>query len=194
MPIAPWRPLLTRALDKNASLPYSRYFQLATVTANGYPANRTVVFRGFLDDTNQLKIITDSRTQKAEQIKHQSWGEACWYFPHTREQFRLTGKLMLVGADAPNQTWHNARQTTWLNLSNSTRLQFTWPHPGEAKDKDDSAFLRSPPAPEKPLPNFCLVLLEPIRVDYLDLRDNPQNRWLYQLEDAEIWSTQAINP
>ncbi|NEP13598.1 MAG: pyridoxamine 5'-phosphate oxidase [Symploca sp. SIO2C1] len=192
--MAPWRLLLTRALDKNSNLPYSRYFQLATVAANGYPANRTVVFRGFLDDTNQLKFITDSRSQKVEQIQHQSWGEACWYFPDTREQFRLAGKLMLVGADAPNQTWQNARKTTWQNLSDSARLQFTWPHPGEVKDKDDSAFFLSPPAPEKPLPNFCLVLLEPARVEHLNLRDNPQSRWLYQLDEGENWSTQAINP
>ena len=77
MSLAPWRSLLSRALHQNRSLPYARYFQLATVRANGHPANRTVVFRGFLDDTNQLKIITDSRSQKIEQIAQQSWGEAC---------------------------------------------------------------------------------------------------------------------
>ncbi|NJL49732.1 MAG: pyridoxamine 5'-phosphate oxidase, partial [Leptolyngbyaceae cyanobacterium SM2_5_2] len=52
--LAPWRSALGRALHRNRSRPYSRYFQLATVQTNGRPANRTVVFRGFLPDSNQL--------------------------------------------------------------------------------------------------------------------------------------------
>jgi len=91
MSLAPWRSPLSSALHKNRSLPYARYFQLATVRANGHPANRTVVFRGFLEDTDQLKIITDSRSQKVDQIDQHSWGEACGYFPKTREKFRLAG-------------------------------------------------------------------------------------------------------
>jgi hypothetical protein len=40
-----WRALLQRSLDKNRSLAYARYLQLATVRPDGRPANRTVVFR-----------------------------------------------------------------------------------------------------------------------------------------------------
>ncbi|MFM7406931.1 MAG: pyridoxamine 5'-phosphate oxidase family protein, partial [Cuspidothrix sp.] len=88
MSLAPWRSLISHALHRNRSLVYSRYVQLATVGENGLPANRTIVFRGFLEDTNQLKFITDIRSQKAEQISKQPAAEICWYFPNTREQFR----------------------------------------------------------------------------------------------------------
>ncbi|MEA5554766.1 pyridoxamine 5'-phosphate oxidase family protein, partial [Anabaena cylindrica UHCC 0172] len=88
MSIAPWRSLITRALHKNHSLVYSRYVQLATVRENGLPANRTVVFRGFLEDTNQLKFITDIRSEKTEQILKQQAAEVCWYFPNTRRHLR----------------------------------------------------------------------------------------------------------
>jgi PPOX class probable FMN-dependent enzyme len=194
MALAPWRSLLSRALHKNRSLPYARYFQLATVRADGRPANRTVVFRGFLDDTNQLKIITDSRSQKADQINHQSWGEACWYFPTTREQFRVTGQLTLVVADYPDQLLKDARQTTWQELSDAARLQFAWPHPSEAREEDNSAFSPPPPDPKQPLPNFCLLLLEPVEVDHLELRGDPQNRWLYYRNNSNDWLKQAVNP
>ncbi len=194
MDLAPWRSLLSRALHKNRSLPYARYFQLATVRADGRPANRTVVFRGFLDDTNQLKIITDSRSQKADQINHQSWGEACWYFPTTREQFRVTGQLTLVVADYPDQLLKDARQTTWQELSDAARLQFAWPHPSEAREEDNSAFSPPPPDPKQPLPNFCLLLLEPVEVDHLELRGDPQNRWLYYRNNSNDWLKQAVNP
>lgn len=194
MSLAPWRSLLARALHKNRSLPYARYFQLATVRADGRPANRTVVFRGFLDDTNQVKIITDSRSQKACQIEQQSWGEACWYFPQTREQFRLAGQLTLVGADYPDQALKKARQTTWQDLSDAARLQFVWPHPGKERTEDDAAFSPPPPDPEQPLPNFCLLLLEPVQVDHLELRGDPQNRWIYYRNSSHDWFKQAVNP
>ncbi|MBD0361305.1 MAG: pyridoxamine 5'-phosphate oxidase family protein [Coleofasciculus sp. C3-bin4] len=194
MSLAPWRSLLSRALYKNRSLPYARYFQLATVRADGHPANRTVVFRGFLEDTNQLKIITDSRSQKADQIQHQAWGEACWYFPKTREQFRLAGQLTLIGADYPDQALKDARQSTWQDLSDSARLQFAWPYPGEARAENDGAFSPPPPDPKQPLPNFCLLLLEAVQVDHLELRGDPQNRWLYYQDSSYDWLKQAVNP
>jgi hypothetical protein len=75
--LAPWRSLFARAIHKNRSLTYSRYLQLATLRADDCPANRTVVFRGFLGDKDQLKMITDPRSAKAEQIQQQAWGEAC---------------------------------------------------------------------------------------------------------------------
>ncbi|HEY9636158.1 MAG TPA: Npun_F5749 family FMN-dependent PPOX-type flavoprotein [Coleofasciculaceae cyanobacterium] len=194
MSLAPWRSLLARALHQNRSLPYARYFQLATVRKDGRPANRTVVFRGFVDDTNQLKIITDSRSQKADQINQQAWGEACWYFPKTREQFRLAGQLTLIGADYPDQSLKDARRATWQELSDSARLQFAWPHPGEFRAEDNTAFSPPPPDPTQPLPNFYLLLLEPTQVDHLELRGEPQNRSLYHQNNAQDWLKQSINP
>lgn len=194
MSLAPWRSLIVRALHQNRSLPYSRYFQLATVGVDNRPANRTVVFRGFVEDTNQLKIITDSRSQKAVQIAQQPWGEACWYFPKTREQFRLAGRLTLIKADYPDPVLKNARQATWQDLSDAARLQFAWPHSGKARFEDQEAFSPPPPNPEQPLSNFCLLLLEPLQVDHLELRGEPQNRWLYYQDSCKDWIKQAVNP
>ncbi|MFB8790532.1 MAG: Npun_F5749 family FMN-dependent PPOX-type flavoprotein [Potamolinea sp.] len=193
MSLAPWRSLLAHAIYQNRSLAYSRYFQLATVREDGYPANRTVVFRGFLQDSNQLKIITDSRSQKVEQITKQSWGEICWYFPTTREQFRLSGQLTLVGVGHPDVALQEARQRTWQELSDSARIQFVWPYPREARE-DDADFSPPLPDPVKPLANFCLLLLEPVQVDHLELRGDPQTRSLYQQNASHEWLKQAVNP
>jgi pyridoxamine 5'-phosphate oxidase len=193
MSLAPWRSSLARALHRNRSLPHSRYFQLATVHTDGRPANRTVVFRGFLGDTNLLKIITDVRSQKFNQILYQPWGEICWYFTDTREQFRLSGELTLIDANHPNPELQKARQLTWQEISDNARLQFSWPYPGESRALPE-AF--SPPAPHatSPLDNFCLLLLDPVKVDHLELRGEPQNRWCYLRDDSQTWSTVAINP
>ena len=192
MSLAPWRSSLARALHRNRSLAYARYLQLATVRADGRPANRTVVFRGFLPDTNQLKFITDARSDKAEQIEQFAWAEACWYFPTTREQFRISGALALIRDGHTDAELQQARQTTWQELSDAARSQFSWPHPGTPRTSDDG-FTDPPPDAIAPVSHFCLLLLEPTQVDHLELRGNPQNRWLYQQQE-QGWSTQAIYP
>jgi PPOX class probable FMN-dependent enzyme len=110
--LAPWRSPLARALHRNRSRPYSRYFQLATVTALGRPANRTVVFRSWLPDTDTFTAITDQRSAKVADMIAHPWGEICWYFTHTREQFRLGGPLGLVTASATEPTLVSARSTS----------------------------------------------------------------------------------
>jgi len=193
MSLALWRSPLARALHRNRSLAYARYLQLATVRADGRPANRTVVFRGFLADTNQLKFITDIRSQKAEEINLYPWGEICWYFPKTREQFRIAGKLVLVAAEDTDSALCLSRRTAWQELSEGARSQFAWPHPGEDK-ADASVFDAASPDAIEPLSNFCLLLLEPETVDLLELRGEPQNRSLYGRDGEGNWFVRSVNP
>lgn len=192
--LAPWRSLLSSAIHRNRSQPHSRYFQLATVSPAGYPANRTVVFRGFLDDQqNQLKVITDIRSAKIQDLEHQSLSEACWYFTKTREQFRLSGKLQLITAQEPNSDLQQARKITWHNLSAPGRSQFSWSAPAQPL-ADNSAFTVESNDTNTPHNNFCLLLLTPHRVDHLQLRSDPQQRCLYNLQEGQTWTIQAVNP
>ncbi|HIK08812.1 MAG TPA: pyridoxamine 5'-phosphate oxidase family protein [Oscillatoriaceae cyanobacterium M33_DOE_052] len=194
--MTPWRSPLARALHRNRSLPQARFIQLATVRADGRPANRTVVFRGFRDDTDQLQIVTDARSEKIAEILHSPWGEICWYFPKTREQFRISGQLILVPENT-TELLAVARQQAWLNLSDAARRQFAWPPPGlPVSPSPRSVSEAEPPLPvsESPLPQFCLLLLEPAAVDWLELRPEPQSRWLYQCQEDGTWSATAINP
>lgn len=60
--------------------------QLATVTVDGDPAVRNVVFRGWYDNPDELLkrdallIATDSRNQKISELHHHPYSEICWYF------------------------------------------------------------------------------------------------------------------
>lgn len=58
---APWKQLLQQSLRKNEALRNAKYFQIATVRPDGRPANRTVVYRGFLWDTDRVTFVTDLR-------------------------------------------------------------------------------------------------------------------------------------
>ncbi len=200
--LAPWRSRLARSLHQHRAQPQARYFQLATVAADGKPHNRTVVFRGFRSGSNHLKIATDARSDKIAQIHHQPWGEACWYFAKTREQFRLAGPLLVVAdrttqaaAEVPEADLQQERILVWQALSEGARLQFAWPPPGAVRADDAAVF--SPPPPDAAMPptSFCLLLLDPQEVDLLELRGDPQNRWQYALDRSSgQWSERALNP
>lgn len=190
--LALWRSSLARALHRNRSLPQSRYFQLATVRKNGQPANRTVVYRGFRDKTNQIQIISDLRSEKIEQIAYSSWGEICWYFSQTREQFRLTGTLKVV--TSTEDSLQSIRSIVWQKLSDAARLQFAWPDPKNPRIAEKEAFFPPFPSVNEPLPYFCLLLFNPIEVDHLELQGEPQNRWIYQLDQHNEWIIKSVNP
>ncbi len=189
-----WRSRLASALHRNRAKHHSRYFQLATVSPEGLPKNRTVVFRGFLESTNTIQIITDSRSQKADQIVNQPWGEICWYFTKTREQFRISGYLQLVDCDNDDLELIAARKAAWQKISDNARSQFMWPNPGEPRSDDLTLFTSETPSAHEPVTNFCLLLLTPQKVDHLELREEPQNRRLYQLQSNGNWTIQTINP
>ena len=192
--IPSWKSPLSSAIHRNRSKPYSRYFQLATVTTEGYPANRTVVFRGFMEDKrSSLKIITDIRSAKIKEIEHQSLAEICWYFTKTREQFRISGNLRLVTFQETDPSLQKVRKITWHNLSDSARSQFAWADPGQPLS-NKSAFDVDLLDPKMPLDNFCLLLLIPTKVDHLQLKGDPQQRCIYKLEADSTWSSQLVNP
>jgi pyridoxamine 5'-phosphate oxidase len=210
MELAPWRSLLARNIHIHRNRPEARFLQLATIAVDGYPANRTVVFRGFLPDSNRLKFVCDRRSQKIEQIRLNPLAEACWYFPKTREQFRFRGELSIIDADLQTLNLQAARMAAWQELSNAARVQYAWADPRQPRAKDPMAFLPPQPSIKFPLDTFCLLLLEPLQVDHLELRGTPQNRSLYIHEDniyedvregiddrsdrQQMWSVRSVNP
>ncbi|MCY7335993.1 MAG: pyridoxamine 5'-phosphate oxidase [Chamaesiphon sp.] len=193
-PLPPWRSPIARALHRNRSLAYARYVQLATVDASHRPENRTMVFRGWLDPVSQLKFVTDIRSTKAINLLAgaSDWAEVCWYFPKTREQFRLSGTLTLIAADTTT-SHHKARQEAWQQMSDAGRVQFAWETPGADRSADPAALNPPQPDPNQPLDTFCLLLLEAVAVTHLELRGEPQSCYLYELLDGE-WQTRSINP
>lgn len=192
MSLAPWRSPLARALHRNRSKAYSRYPQLATVRPDGRPANRTVVFRDYVGETNALMFVTDIRSDKIEQIAHQPAGELCWYFTETREQFRLGGAIRLVTDEDEDAESVQLRQETWENLSDKSRQQFAWPQPGQPRSQtghEPTDLSESPP-----LSTFAVLILDPDAVDHLELRGEPQNRYQYWRQPDQSWKMVEVNP
>lgn len=188
-----WRPSLDLALHRNRVSQQARLVQLATVREDGRPAVRTVVFRGFFEETHRLTFASDTRSTKVAQLELSPWSEACWYFPLTREQFRLTGVMHVAGEDCHDRLLSEARTGLWRELTEESRLAYAWPEPGRAREPL-RPYPASIPDVDLPPPHFCLLVLEPHEVDHLELQGNPQHRWKYARDDRGRWSGVEINP
>ena len=191
--LAPWRSPLQKALHLNRSQVFSRYFQLATVDLQGLPTNRTVVFRGFESNTNNLLIITDSRSEKILHLQKKNQGEICWYFTKTREQFRISGGITVIFHDNYNDYLSRLREQIWQQLSDKAKEQFSWATPGK-RVKDNREINLENRELKIPLDNFCLLIFQPVKLDHLQLKGNPQNRHLYFLDEQKDWQVKEINP
>ncbi len=138
-------------------------------------------------------MVSDVRSAKFEELAGNSWAEVCWYFPRTREQFRLGGRVTVVSEETPLESLREARLDVWRGLSDSTRQSFTWPSPGRPRDAI-AGFLHGFPDDDSPLPSFGLLVLDPCSVNHLELDGNPQSRWISDRDDDGGWTTREVNP
>ncbi|KAL6847629.1 hypothetical protein ACP4OV_022655 [Aristida adscensionis] len=193
---SPWRALLQRALDGNAHLRHSTYFQLATVSSGGRPANRTVVFRGFQEYSDKIQINTDARSNKIGEIKSCPFGEICWYFTDSWEQFRISGSIDVIdGSNSdPNKLQH--REKAWFASSVRSRLQYLGPQPGvPVIDHDHVNDVRLDPS-AGPVDAFCLLVLDPEKVDYLNLKNNQRLMFRRSRKEdgSDNWMAEKVSP
>lgn len=181
--------------------------QVGSVRPDGRPSNRTVVYRGLLQESGQnsdrLTFVTDSRSNKVAEFGACPWTEIAWYFPETREQYRFTGIVTVVDEKHTNETLQRSRLSAWKNMSDPGRQQFLWPHPGlprivddinDSSDAQGHSFDAAPPSKDDPVANpFCLCIVDVTEVDHLNLKSNERRRWTLETNSQE-WVEEYVNP
>ncbi len=178
--------MLRAAREREGRSPSARWLQLATVAADGTPRVRTLVFRGWADAA-ALDLLTDGRSAKPAELRHQRAVELCWLLPRARSQFRLRGRLEPLATEVGQQE----RQRHWHGLTPAGRALWGWPEPG-APLEADAAFPREL-ADETPLPpHFQLLRITLDQVELLELTGHPHRRRRWRLGAG--WQEEALNP
>ena len=216
-----WRRQLQSSLSLNKSI-QSRWPQLSTLSLDGgRPCTRTIAFRGFLSDVQDVKpssssipnflvFVTDKRSTKFEEIQANQHVALCWYLPDSREQFRFSCRAYLVPLKNDSTRTESKplnldslqldklRRHFWTQLSDKTRAQFAWPAPKSPLDSQSSSPLQTlsldSPLALEAFKNFTLILLNPYEVDYLNIGVTPNKRTLHWLSEIQDWSYQDVNP
>ena len=185
-PLPPWRPLLRGAREREGRSPQARWLQLASVAADGTPRLRTLVFRGWAGAT-ELDLLTDGRSAKAAELRHQPAVELGWLLPKARCQFRLRGAVLNLAAELEA----SERQRHWHSLTPSGRALWGWPAPGEPLDGE--AGFPAELSDQLPIPTcFQLLRIGLEQVELLQLTNHPHRRSRWCREDG--WAEQRLNP
>jgi len=60
---------------------------------------QTPACRGFSGDegVDGLSFVTDMRSAKVDEVAQNPFGHLCWYMEDSREQFRLDGRIQIIG-------------------------------------------------------------------------------------------------
>jgi PPOX class probable FMN-dependent enzyme len=207
-----WKARMDISIAKSRKIRGSNYVQISTVSPEGEPRCRTVVFRGFQklpsdhpiavecgdSGSGVMKMITDNRSNKVSEAAINSKVEMVWWFPKSSEQYRVRGKLMFVGGGDfsmdDDKVLASSRKEQWGNLSDPAREQFFWQEPGldysgesvvPAGGRDEEGNLLPPPN------SYLLMFILPHHIDYLCLRDNYR-----QIDEVveEEWTMKRVNP
>ena len=174
-----WRQRLKASQSKEGKLASNRWIQIANVSKNNQPRVRTVVFRGWLDNTTML-IYTDKRSEKYKDIESNKNIEVLWLFFKTKSQYRFKGKVYEVGDNIKY----------WDNLYERSKEQWFWPSPGKIFDQKDNI-----PSLNKKLSkpnNFSVLKININEVDLLKLEKPVHKRYLWKKSDN--WKCIEINP
>jgi pyridoxamine 5'-phosphate oxidase len=164
---------------------------LATVDTQNSPAARSVIIRKVADD-GSLWLTSHARSQKNREVRMHPLAAMVFWFPKTREQFRISGSVKVLNAGNHPEVL----EEVWATLPEATRATFYWPQPDAPRSKDAQAFPAAPPANEpQPPETFEVLVLHPRIVDRLDLRPHPHDRrqWMQDI-DTKVWWTEPLNP
>ncbi|CAN6568354.1 unnamed protein product [Malus baccata var. baccata] len=163
---APWKQLLLSAMESNSHLRHSSYIQLATIGCNGRPSNRTVVFRGFQEDSDKIQIHTDCRS------------------------------LDMIDGSDPDAVKLKQREKCWFSTSLRSRLQYLGPHPGlpDPSEETPAQVFLDPSA--GPAAAFCVLVLDPQQVDFLNLKSNQRVTFssTQSPNGDKCWTSERVNP
>ncbi|MEB3255517.1 MAG: pyridoxamine 5'-phosphate oxidase family protein [Synechococcaceae cyanobacterium] len=185
-PLPPWRPLLRGARQREGRSPAARWLQLASVTADGTPRVRTLVFRGWASPA-ALDLLTDGRSAKAGELAAQPAVELCWLLPRARCQFRLRGARQSLAAALAG----SERERHWRSLTPAGRAVWGWPAPGLPL-QPDAPFPAELPD-DTPLPaHLQLLRIALEQVELLELGPQPHRRRRWRQSTG--WREEPLNP
>ncbi|KAH7514833.1 hypothetical protein FEM48_Zijuj11G0132400 [Ziziphus jujuba var. spinosa] len=144
---APWKQLVLEAMDSNAHLKNSSFFQLIKELKH-------CPFAELLLEYALVFLIL----------------KICWYFADSWEQFRIKGTIEIIDESSPDPVNLQQREKSWFARSPRTKMLFLDPgHSYLEEEPPKDAFTELCGGP---VAAYCVLVLHPEQVDYLNLKSN----------------------
>jgi hypothetical protein len=150
---------------------------LATIRADGGPAVRTVILRGFDRSQRHLRIHTDTRSTKRGEIDRDPRVALHFYDPGHKIQLRVDGQATVhVGDEIARRAWDASQPM-------SRECYRVTPGPGTPLADPHGAYIdREPTDPLAGFENFAAVLITFDRLEWLYLAAAGHRRAVFRWE------------
>lgn len=156
-----------------------RFGTLGTVGVDKLPRLRTVVLRQ-INDNGYLCFYTDKRSKKVVHITENPNVSLLFYHPGKLLQVKIEGLASVV-------TDENRLQNMWKDIPESNKKDYTTDNaPGSSLNNPDNLeYLHGDHF-------FCIIEIEPFRIEYLKLKRPNHIRVSYSKEDS--WKGEFLVP
>lgn len=130
-----------------------------------------------------------------EELKKCPFAEICWYFTDSWEQFRISGRIDVIDGSNPDSMKLQQREKSWFASSMKSRLQYLGASPGlpNISEQQTQELFLDPST--GPVASFCLLVLDPDQVDYLNLKSEQRLAFTSTLNVSgeKFWTSEKIN-
>lgn len=157
-----------------------RYCTLGTVGSEHLPRLRTIVLRK-VSDTLDLTFYTDKRSKKIIHIKENNKVSVLFYHPKKLLQLKVEGLASII-------TDKGELQRYWSGVQPNSRKDYTTHSaPGSSiSNPDNIEYLDDEN-------HFCMVNIEPFKIEYLKLKRPNHLRIRFSKSDGE-WNGEFLVP
>jgi len=157
-----------------------RYCTLATLGLDTVPRLRTIVLRRVSEDL-RLTFYTDERSKKLIHIKESSKVSLLFYNPKQLLQVRVEGLAKII-------TEETILKKYWSGVQPNSRKDYTTEEaPGSTiSNPDKIEYLNEGN-------HFCIVEIQPFRIEYLKLKRPNHIRVQYSKSDSS-WESEFLVP
>ena len=174
-----WKDLVRGSQDRKSEY---RWVNFSTAGKSGRSSVRTVVLREAKKNNRILRIFSDRRAKKVEQIKVNPFVTAHFHDRKNCIQLRMLGTAQLANQEL---TYAN-----WIKLSEQQRKLYKMLQgPGESyeSDKNNAYYL------EKNAHEFCVIDIHVKEIDWLSLNNEQHLRIKFHCSNSYI-SAERITP
>jgi pyridoxamine 5'-phosphate oxidase len=173
---ASWISRLLLTIDKNSGQIPGLFLQLSTIGIDGSPRCRTVVCRRvdrIGDSHGRLLVCTSMISDKWAELKQNPHWEICWYFSHTREQYRLRGDIIQFF----HLPVHTEAQEIWDTMSTSAKEMFTKASPSSPSATSSNGNTTAEATEQRHYETFGVLSFSPKFIQLLELVSGNITTW-----------------
>lgn len=174
-----------------AELPEPNAMTLATVTAEGKPAARMVLLKGF--DQQGFVFYTNYLSRKGQDLSQAPWAALVFWWAELERQVRIEGQVTKVSAQETDTYFYSRPRGSQLGAWASEQSRVIGDRTIlEHRLQELEQHYQDQPIPRPP--HWGGYRLQPHRIEFWQGRPNRLHDRLCYQQEGELWTIERLSP